>query len=378
MIQPYTYIYFRELGFTFTQIASFTSAMMISLFIFEVPTGIVADLYGRKKSVFIGLLITGAAPIIISLSNNYFIILVSYIFIGLGITFISGAEDALIVDNLKFHKREDLIKEYYIKMSSFMGLGTVVAFLLGSLIVKMYGIKPLWYIWGIGYLFSAVLLLFIKEFGFVPHSEKVSYLKKIITPVKSSFNFIRSNKTFLNYLIGSTILTVMFVQRDLWNIFLTENGVPQSSLSIIAAITSIFIIFLPWLSKSVLSIKRALIFTTILRVLILISALFINNSTVMLGVILFIILGSLSSFESPLTSTFIQSQIDSKNRATIGSVMSMMYSVVGAVAGLFIGLVTDFIGIRYSIALFSIFGVISIIFYSRMSYSSHKEAKYEI
>lgn len=373
MIQPYTFIYFRDLGFTFTQIASFTSAMMISLFLFEVPTGVVADLFGRKKSVFIGLVITGISPIIISLTSNYFIVLFCYIFIGLGITFISGAEEALIVDNLKFHGRDDLIQEYYVKMSSLMGLGTVIAFLSGSVIVRVFGIKPLWFIWGGGYLFSAVLLIFIKEYGFKPERRHTTYLSSIISPVKLSIDFIRNRKTFLNYLIGSSIITIMFVQQDMWNVFLTNNGINKSHLSIIAAITSLIIIFVPWLSKRVKSIKKTLIATTAIRIAILLSALLINNNTVMLGVVLFIILGSLSSFESPLTSTYIQTQVDSQNRATIGSVMSMIYSIVGAAAGVLIGYSSDLIGVKFSIALFSLFGLFSLIFYSRMHYENKKE-----
>ncbi len=378
MIQPYTFIYFRDLGFSFTQIASFTSVMLISLFLFEVPTGVVADLFGRKKSVFIGLIITGIAPIMISLVDNYFIILFCYMLIGLGITFISGAEDALIVDNLKFHGRDDLIKEYYIKMSSFMGLGTVVAFLLGSVIVKNYGIWPLWLIWGGGYLCSAVLLMFIKEHGFSRVLEHDSYLKSILSPVKSSFKFIGNNRTFLNYLIGSSIVTIMFVQNDLWNIFLTDNGVNKSNLSIIASATAFVIIFVPWLSKRVTSIKKALLITTLIRIIILISALFIGQTNVMFGVVLFIILGSISSFESPLTSTYIQNEVDSKNRATMGSVMSMMYSVIGAAAGILIGVLTDVIGVKYAIALFSIFGLVSLFFYSRMHYSNTKGVPNEL
>lgn len=375
MIQPYTYIYFKDLGFSFTQIASFTSALMISLFVFEVPTGVVADSYGRKISVFIGLIISGIAPILISFTDNYVIILLCYVLIGLGITFISGAEDALIVDNLKFHNRDDLIKEYYIKMSSFMGLGTVIAFLLGAYIVNLFGIKPLWIIWGGGYLLSACILLLIKEYGFKPATTHKTYLQSILHPVKASVNLIQTNHAFLNYLIGSTLVTIMVAQHDLWNILLTSNGLSHSQISIIAAMTSFVIIFIPWFSKKVQSVKLALTITTTIRVVLLIVSLLIDNNTVMFGAILFIILGSLSSFESPITSTYIQKQISSENRATIGSVLSMIYSLTGAFAGLAIGLLSDAIGPEYSIALFSVFGLIAVVYFWKMEKSVNCKKK---
>lgn len=378
MIFPYTFIYFRDIGFSYTQIASFTSVMLLSLFIFEVPTGIVADLYGRKISVAIGLIICGISPIIIASNNSYLLILICYIFIGLGMTFISGAEEALIVDNLKFHNREDLIKEYYIKLSSFIGLGTVVAYLIGAAIVKYIGITPLWYIWGGGYLLSALLLNFIKEHGFRPIKSKKGLISTIFHPVKLSFHQIVTNKTFLNYLIGSSLLTVMFVQRDIWNIFLVDRGISESMLSIIASITSLCIMILPWFSRRVSQIKKALLMTTALRVIILLSVLIVDRERILLGVILFIILGSLEAFESPLTSTYVQSVVKSENRATMGSLMSMIYSLLGAIAGVMIGISSDLIGVKLSIALFSIFGIISLIFYSRMSYIRGREGDDEI
>lgn len=380
MIQPYTFIYFKELDFSFTQIASFTSVMMVSLFVFEVPTGIVADIWGRKKSVFIGLLIVGISPIIISFTQNYFIILICYILIGLGITFISGAEEALIIDNLKFHGRDDLIKEYYIKMSSFIGLGTVVAYGLGSIIVNNFGIKPLWFIWGGGYLLSGLLLQLIKENGFKSNKVHPKNSKIILLPVINSIKFIRNNRHFFNYLIGSSMVTILFVQKDLWNVLLVEKGIKESSLSIIASITSSVIILLPWVSKKVevKQVKKVLLITTMIRILILIGALLITRDNIIYGIVLFIILGSINSFESPITSTYVQNEIEADNRATMGSFMNMIYSVVGAIAGIVLGLLSDIIGIQYSIALFSLFGLISLYFYLRISPKLKEEDNNEI
>lgn len=369
MIQPYTFIYFRNQGFSFTQIASFTSVMMVSLFVFEVPTGIVADIWGRKRSVLIGLVTVGISPIIIVFSKSYYIILFCYILIGLGITFISGAEEALIVDNLKFHQRDDLVKEYYIKLSSFIGLGTVVSYGLGSIIVNYFGIKPLWFIWSGGYLLSALLLQLIQEHGFKPYRVKSGFKNSFLLPVKRSVIFINNNKFFFNYLIGSSMITILFVQKDLWNVFLVDNGIKESRLSIIALATSFIIIFLPWLSKKieVKSVKYVLVITTIIRIAVLVGVIFIKRENIIWGIVLFIILGSINSFESPITSTYVQNEIESDNRATMGSFMNMIYSVVGAVAGIVLGLLSDFIGIQYSIVLFSLFGFISLYFYLKIS-----------
>lgn len=374
MIHPYTYIYFRDLGFSFSQTASLTAAMMLSLFIFEVPTGILADRKGRKVSVMTGLLIVGSAPFLIAFTDNYYIVLSAYILIGLGMTFISGAEEALVVDNLKFHGREDLIPEYYTKFSSFMGLGTVAAYALGSLIVRYAGIKPLWYIWGAGYLLSAVLLLFIKEHR-EPREEKRS---SFLEPVKLSLSFIKKNRGFLNYVLGSAFMTIVAVQKDLWNLLLRDNGLEISTISLLASLTSFVVIFLPWLSKKFRDkpLNRVLTVTALIRVVILVLALFVENIRLLAA--LFILLGSLYSFESPLTSSWVQNRLDSGFRATMGSFLSMFYSLAGAGAGIFMGFMADFAGTASTIAFFALFALAGALFYSRISFRINKGGENEM
>src|SRR5512145_1301073 len=61
------------------------------VFLFEVPTGIVADVYSRRLSIIIGLLLVGFGFAIEGLFPYFGIVLFSQIFWGLGATFTSGA-----------------------------------------------------------------------------------------------------------------------------------------------------------------------------------------------------------------------------------------------------------------------------------------------
>jgi len=51
---PFEVLYFLGIGFNLFQVGLITSAALLSTFIFEIPTGAVADLYGRKVSSIVG------------------------------------------------------------------------------------------------------------------------------------------------------------------------------------------------------------------------------------------------------------------------------------------------------------------------------------
>ncbi|MBI3740704.1 MAG: MFS transporter [Chloroflexi bacterium] len=69
-------------------------------FLFEIPTGIVADLYSRRASILLGVLITGASFLLLGLVPTFGAIILAQIIWGIGYTFTSGATEAWIADEI--------------------------------------------------------------------------------------------------------------------------------------------------------------------------------------------------------------------------------------------------------------------------------------
>lgn len=72
----------------------------LSILVFEIPTGIVADLYSRKWSVVISFLVVGGAFIASGHADVYWVLVATQILLGFGSTFVTGAETAWITDEL--------------------------------------------------------------------------------------------------------------------------------------------------------------------------------------------------------------------------------------------------------------------------------------
>src|SRR5689334_955241 len=74
--------------------------MELAIFVFEVPTGIVADLVSRRLSVVIGHLVMGAAIVFSAAIPHAWAVMVAWAFWGFGYTFTSGAADAWLADEI--------------------------------------------------------------------------------------------------------------------------------------------------------------------------------------------------------------------------------------------------------------------------------------
>jgi DHA3 family tetracycline resistance protein-like MFS transporter len=69
-------------------------------FLFEIPTGVVADLRGRRVSVEFGIALLGLGFVIMGSNAEFWTILAGQVVIGIGVTFVSGAQEAWITDEV--------------------------------------------------------------------------------------------------------------------------------------------------------------------------------------------------------------------------------------------------------------------------------------
>ena len=74
---------------------SFTSLL------FEIPTGAIADIYGRKFSVVLAYIFAGIIIILVPLSRNFYYLFFLFLMWGITDTFRTGADEAWVISNLK-------------------------------------------------------------------------------------------------------------------------------------------------------------------------------------------------------------------------------------------------------------------------------------
>lgn len=159
---PYIVYYFQNLGFSLGQIAILQSISAITAFIFEIPSGYIADKIGRKNSLIIGTIIQLSGVFILFGSKNYLMLVIAHMFNGLAWAFVSGADSAFIYESLIFLKRESEYKRIEGKARFFGEMAIIISAILGSLIIG-FGVRYTILLTMIGYAILVFVAFSFKE-----------------------------------------------------------------------------------------------------------------------------------------------------------------------------------------------------------------------
>ena len=88
-------------GLTIGQVLLFDAVFFGSSLLSEVPTGVVADRYGRKASMVSGSLVISVGFLVFALAGTLPVLLSAYVLFGVGSALMSGADDAYLFDALR-------------------------------------------------------------------------------------------------------------------------------------------------------------------------------------------------------------------------------------------------------------------------------------
>ena len=88
-------------GLSLTEVGIIESFFWLTIIIGEVPTGAIADRYGRRVSLALGVMLFAISTVIFAMADSFSLLLGSYLVMGVGMTLYSGAGDALLYDTLR-------------------------------------------------------------------------------------------------------------------------------------------------------------------------------------------------------------------------------------------------------------------------------------
>jgi DHA3 family tetracycline resistance protein-like MFS transporter len=199
-----------------------------SCFIFEVPTGIIADMKSRKLSVIIGLILIGTAFIIEGSIPLFLFVIISQLLWGIGYTFTSGADEAWIADELGGKNLDALYLKGAQVGQLFSFAGIVISTLIGTKAVNLPMI-----VGGLMFMLLAVFLIFfMKEINFAPApAEDRNSWSQMGHTFMEGIRFIRGKKVLMFMLFIELIYGLYSEGFDrLWTAhFLTDTGFPNAA-----------------------------------------------------------------------------------------------------------------------------------------------------
>lgn len=316
----------------------------------EIPTGLFADIFGRKGSFVISCFLEMTAFAIYGISRSFGGFVLAETIGAVGKTFSSGAFEAWLVDSLKHSgDKTDLLK-IFARRSVISRISVIAASVIGGwlgdrgLNIPFFASSLTYAVCGV----TAIVLM--KENYFVRSKFSFSSgLEEMKNTWKKSLFFAKSDKNFRFILIISALQMFSFMAPNMeWQRVFKELGFSNSLNGVIGGLINVAIIMGVIFSRHIGSFireeKEQLAFTLILTgVCIALTVSFVNVYLV----ILFFFLHEIGRGASgPIAESYTQKCIpSSKERATLASFGSMVGHLGGAV-GLFVsGLIAKWFGI---------------------------------
>jgi len=352
-------------------------------FLFEVPTGIVADLYSRKLSVIIGVFLIGIGFTIEGSIPTFAAVLLAQVVWGIGFTFVSGAREAWIADEVG----EEKAGKAFMKGQQASQLGTFVGIAI-SMALASIDIRVPIILGGILYSVQALFLVFfMPENNFSPtpikERETLNSMKRTLI---GGLKLIRESKVLLFVILTGMIFGMFSEGFDrLWTPYMLNSFVFPTIWNLKPVV---------WFG--IISMVATLLATIVTEVLSrktdtydhksTVKALFVVNLLLTLGVVAFGFAGGFvaaiaaywfaSMFREargPIYDAWTNQNLEPKVRATVFSMCSQANAMGQIVGGPILGIVASIFAIRTSIVVAGLV-LIPTLFLYNYSLRKHKLA----
>jgi MFS family permease len=136
---PFIILFFRQAGLSFLQIGVLFSVREIATNILEIPTGVVADAYGRRKAMLAAFASYLVSFALFYLVNMYAVYALAMVMFALGEALRSGTHKAMILEHLRIKGIQELRIEYYGHTRAASQLGSAVGALIAAVLVFYSG-----------------------------------------------------------------------------------------------------------------------------------------------------------------------------------------------------------------------------------------------
>lgn len=324
---------------TLPQIALLTIIRQFATLFLELPTGALADLWGKKRTLILGFFLYAISLILIPFGKVFWYFVIFEIIRGGARALISGAFEALAYDSLKDINKENYYPTLIGKINTISWIALIIASILGGILYDIYYPLP-YIITGVFYLISVILMvLFIKE----PLNDTQKYSFKIY--IKQTYQGVgelfRSFRISIIVVILAIISLGFYLASELIGPAQVEAfGFNGTKIGVIFstgyALSAILSFIFPQIHKK---ISKAFI---LLGVILLLTLSFVGIKFVpaIIGSIFIIFRIASSSIFNNLRSVYLNSIVSSKNRATALSTFSFLYigaySLIAYLAGKYV------------------------------------------
>ncbi len=360
-------LYFKGIGLSLFQVGILLGIANLTSLLFEIPTGAIADIYGRKFSVLLSYFLQGIGFLSLFFIKNYYAIVGVYALLGIASTFSSGAKEAWVIDLIRASKK-DLQKSYFVKSQAIDSAGLILSGIIGAYAVKLFGLSIIWIATCISFLAAFTIVLFARE-AFLRKKTPDSSVQRITKQGFRAIQYSKNHSVLFSLLIIAALLIFAsnLGSQIAWLPLFESLGMQEHTFGYLWSLMALVGVIAPLFASRLLKTskeRRFLIITLILGTLT--NLLIIFASTKLFAIIILLFSTLFWGMRFTADRIYFHRFIPNKLRASIGSLESMVLSIVAIVGVPLAGFLVDHIGPKYTIISATPILIIALIIYSRI------------
>jgi len=385
---PFIILFFREMGMSFLSIGTLFSLREIATNILEIPTGVIADSYGRRKSMISAFSAYLISFCLFYFFNHFYIYAFAMILFAAGEAFRSGTHKAMILEYLRIKGWEDWKVEYYGHTRSVSQFGSAISSLIAIAIVfSANSYRPVFLMSMIPYVFGLLLMFTYpkyldgeilklkgkwggnikRRFGATLVEFKGMFINR--EAMKAIFNssvfdgFFKSSKDYLQPILKAQALALPIF------LYLAK----KQRIAVVVGIVYFFLYILTSLASrnagrfvnKIKSLTLAINLTYIVGgVLLLISGISTSFNLPSIAVLVFVLFYITQNLRRPMNVGYISDNISHKTMASGLSVESQIKTIIMAILAPVIGLLADRFGVGVALIIVAILFLLTFPFIS--------------
>lgn len=336
LVMPIVVLFYQENGLSMSQIFILKSIYSIAMVATELPSGYLADVWGCRKTLLVGAVMGTFGILIYSISGDFYSFIIAEVVLGIGFSFVSGADSAMLYDSLKAENREEEYIKHEGRITSSGNFAEALAGVAGGLLATISLRTPYYF-----QIFVAAIGIPAAYFLQEPkHALERTHLKmkEILSIVKLTYQKpeMRGAIMISSFTGAATLTYAWFVQP-----YFQKAGVPVSVFGILWTLLNLTAGIFSMYAYRIEKLLGQQI--TILLIVVFISLGFILTSVEisLAGIAILFGFYMIRGVATPVLKDQINQFTDSKVRATILSIRNFEIRIIFAIIGPVLGYLTD-------------------------------------
>jgi MFS family permease len=368
--EPFLILFFAEKGISFLQIGTLYAIREIAINVLEIPTGIVADSLGRRRTMVYSFISYIVSFLFFYLATSYFVLVIAMILFSFGEAFRTGTHKAMVFEYIKIKGWGDQRVHYYGNTRSWAQVGSAISSLIAAFIVFYSGNYKFIFLYStIPYVIGLfVMISYPKELDGEIKQLKGHEIKQTFKKVAREFLYSFENMSMLRAIANSAVFGGFFKAtkdyiQPILNAFalslpvlLFLEGKQRSSIVIGVVYFAIFMLTSSASKRSGGIADRFTRLHTPLNITALgiLVGFFYNIGLSIVAIVLYMIMYIIHNLRAPMAIAYVSDVMEQDILATALSAESQAASLTAAIIALLIGFFADRYGVGSGLIIVSI------------------------